>query len=287
MVNKLGEVLDIEAADSYMKRPAGPMVTIEVKDIAKLAGYIRIPSMAEGAAFTDMIRQKILYSGLSNQCRKCRRFGHQARTCNTVRSSVQEGAVHRVLSATDNKHLSTRSTPTFASRVRGQDSSAVPRQDPRVLSTHQGRVESKISRSQTSTPPRTTDPPKNRPGSQSFDPEQRRTSAEARENRNAVDPTPSPIRAEEGTQVEVKKPPEEATTPRTSLFFEPTGRNYPEAQKTEACMNPFASPTNGSHGGDIRARCQEDVLEGWCFQGRKKHPPKLASPRPDARPALS
>jgi hypothetical protein len=29
MVNKLGEVLDIEAADSYIKRPAGPMVTIE------------------------------------------------------------------------------------------------------------------------------------------------------------------------------------------------------------------------------------------------------------------
>ncbi len=84
MANKIGEVLDIEAVDSYMKRPAGPMVTIEVKDIAKLVGYIRISSMAEGTAFTDMIRQKILYSGLPNQCRKCRRFGHEARTCNTV-----------------------------------------------------------------------------------------------------------------------------------------------------------------------------------------------------------
>jgi hypothetical protein len=30
MASKLGEVLDIEAADSYIKRPAGPMVTIEV-----------------------------------------------------------------------------------------------------------------------------------------------------------------------------------------------------------------------------------------------------------------
>jgi hypothetical protein len=66
MASKLGEVLKIEAADSYIKRPVGPMVTIEVKDIAKLVGYIRIPSMAEGAAFTDMIRQKILYSGLPN-----------------------------------------------------------------------------------------------------------------------------------------------------------------------------------------------------------------------------
>jgi len=39
MVSKLGEVLDIEAANSYIKRPTDPMVTIEVKDIAKL----RIP----------------------------------------------------------------------------------------------------------------------------------------------------------------------------------------------------------------------------------------------------
>jgi hypothetical protein len=71
MASKLGEVLDIEAADSYMKRRADPMVTIEVRDIAKLARYIRIPSMAEGASATDMIRQRILYLGLPNQCRKC------------------------------------------------------------------------------------------------------------------------------------------------------------------------------------------------------------------------
>lgn len=66
MASKLGEVLDIEAANSYMKRPAGPTVTIEVRDIAKLAGYIRIPSMAEGASASDTIRQRILCLGLSN-----------------------------------------------------------------------------------------------------------------------------------------------------------------------------------------------------------------------------
>ncbi len=68
MASKLGKVLDIEAADSYMKRLAGPMVTIKVRDIAKLAGYIRIPSMVEGASATDTIHQRILYLGLSNQC---------------------------------------------------------------------------------------------------------------------------------------------------------------------------------------------------------------------------
>jgi hypothetical protein len=35
MARNIGEVLDIEAPDSYIKRPAGPMVTIEVKGISK------------------------------------------------------------------------------------------------------------------------------------------------------------------------------------------------------------------------------------------------------------
>ncbi len=56
MASKIGEVLDIKAADSYIKRPAGPMVTVEVQDITKLAGFIIIPSMAEGATTTNTIR---------------------------------------------------------------------------------------------------------------------------------------------------------------------------------------------------------------------------------------
>jgi len=131
MASKLREVLDIEAADSYIKRPAGPMVTIEVKDIAKLASYIIIPSMAEGAAFTNMIRQKILYSELPNECRKCRRFEHQARACNIVRNFAQEGVAHRapVPRETDNKYLSTRPTSEMATRVRAQNSIAVPQHE--------------------------------------------------------------------------------------------------------------------------------------------------------------
>ncbi|CAM6065853.1 unnamed protein product [Sphagnum tenellum] len=96
MASKLGEGLDIEAMDSYIKRPAGLMVTIEVKDITKLAGYLRIPSMAEGASDTDTIRQKILYSGLPNQCWKCRRFGHQARACTIVRNFAYEGVATKL-----------------------------------------------------------------------------------------------------------------------------------------------------------------------------------------------
>jgi hypothetical protein len=91
MASKLGEVLKIEPAESYIKRPAGPLITIELKDISKLPGYIRISSMAEGAKTDDMIAQRILYSGLLNQCRKCRRFGHHARTYTTSRNKAWEG----------------------------------------------------------------------------------------------------------------------------------------------------------------------------------------------------
>jgi hypothetical protein len=92
MASKLGEVLEIEPAKSYIKRPAGPLITIQLKDISKLPKYIQIPSMAEGAKTDHMIAQKILYSGLPNQCRKCKRFGHHARTCTTSKNKAWEGA---------------------------------------------------------------------------------------------------------------------------------------------------------------------------------------------------
>jgi hypothetical protein len=93
MASSIGDVLDIESPDSYIKRPAGPMVTVEVKDISKLAGIIRIPSMAEGAGPGDTTTQRILYFGLPNQCRKCRKFGHLAKNCPLIRSPTQDGGI--------------------------------------------------------------------------------------------------------------------------------------------------------------------------------------------------
>jgi len=59
VVNKIKEVLEIETADSYTKRSTGPMITIEVGDISKLAGFFRILSMAKGASTTNTTAQKI------------------------------------------------------------------------------------------------------------------------------------------------------------------------------------------------------------------------------------
>jgi hypothetical protein len=68
MASKIGEVLEVELEDSYIKRPAGPMIMVETHDISKLVRYIRIPSMAEGATAKDTTLQRILYLGLPNQC---------------------------------------------------------------------------------------------------------------------------------------------------------------------------------------------------------------------------
>ncbi len=40
MASKIREVLEIEPTDSYIKKPVGPLITIESKDISKLSGYI-------------------------------------------------------------------------------------------------------------------------------------------------------------------------------------------------------------------------------------------------------
>jgi hypothetical protein len=118
MASKLGKVLDIEATDSYIKRPAGPMVTIEVRDITKLVGYIRIPSKAKGASATNTICQRILYSNLLNQCRKCRKFMHQARMCTTSKNKIQEEPSHHDTHPSTNPrgHPSSHPPPQDATR---------------------------------------------------------------------------------------------------------------------------------------------------------------------------
>jgi len=78
MASKIDDVFEIDLPNLYVNRCAGLMIKVETHDINKLAGHIRIPSMAKGVIPKDTILQKILYSGLPNQCRRCRYFGHFA-----------------------------------------------------------------------------------------------------------------------------------------------------------------------------------------------------------------
>jgi hypothetical protein len=50
--------------ESYVKRPVRSIIIVEIKDISRLVGHIRILSMVESATPKDIILQKILYSGL-------------------------------------------------------------------------------------------------------------------------------------------------------------------------------------------------------------------------------
>jgi hypothetical protein len=82
MASKLEEVLEIEATDSYIKRPVGPMITIELRDITKLAGYIRIPSMAEGTEInhSDTLLSPLLDPLKGQTMLSCGKLGLEGRS---------------------------------------------------------------------------------------------------------------------------------------------------------------------------------------------------------------
>ncbi|CAK9858613.1 unnamed protein product [Sphagnum jensenii] len=146
MASKLGTVLEIEAAESYIKRSASPMVTMEVRDITRLVGFIRIPSMAEGAPTTNSVRQRILYSGLLNQCRKWQNFRHHAWACTVFVTRQRESFVQPIPPRGDNKgrDKEANGVKQSANRAWGTRPQAPP--DPRGKKGEGARVEDKGTR---------------------------------------------------------------------------------------------------------------------------------------------
>lgn len=81
LASKIGQVFEVKSFDSHVKRPTGPVITVEVADVSKLPGCILLPSLDLKEAIDATMPQRILYLGLLNRCRRCRKFGHYARRC--------------------------------------------------------------------------------------------------------------------------------------------------------------------------------------------------------------
>jgi hypothetical protein len=287
MASSIGDVLDIESPDSYIKRPAGPMVTVEVKDISKLAGIIRIPSMAEGAGPRHTTAQSILYSGLSNQCRKCRKFGHLAKICPLNRSSTQDGSiptktplewrgkndqrknvsaqrwntdkVKRAMSQQDNE--GTRSGKDDPNKAKGTD------RNPHGLGNLQHEVSKNLA-----------------------------TSGEAEKKKKLVPlpPTHTPRLDQKMTEC-IASLPHILNKEQQGISILPTHEFTPKTRLSFATLELANSPVNGNItsfnrvAGNIGETVRTDILqkqledpgEGWTFQGKKKLPIRILSPRQD------
>jgi len=92
MASKIGEVMEIELVELYMKRHAGLMITVEIQDISRLVGHICIPSMVKSATLKDTNLQKNMYLRLPNQCKKCCQFSHFAHACIVSKALIWDGS---------------------------------------------------------------------------------------------------------------------------------------------------------------------------------------------------
>ncbi|CAK9271391.1 unnamed protein product [Sphagnum jensenii] len=266
MASKLGEVLDIEAVDSYMKRPAGPMVTIEVREISKLARYIRIPSMAEGASATDTIRQRILYLGLPNQCRKCCKFEHHTRICNTNRFKPQEVLVHHSAPpppprANAGRAPNSRPPPQSATRASksGPPTEAPP--DSQTMGSGATHVEAKISMNCPPAPTQSISVIKPLIDNLMLGPDQWTSTSDDQKDQDMTELSKSPTRAKNKTRPEAERFTEGVFTPKVKLCFGIPGLISLQALAPEANANPFASLGEGNREAELCNKPHEDALE--------------------------
>lgn len=87
IISFIGEVLHMEAQESYIKHLIDFLVTMEVHDIKRFAKSILIPSLDPNGLVGTMTSQP-MYSRLLNQCKMCRYFGHFARMCGVFRPPI-------------------------------------------------------------------------------------------------------------------------------------------------------------------------------------------------------
>jgi len=72
------------------------------------------------------------------------------------------------------------------------------------------------------------------------------------------------------------------STPSAKLHFGLPDLTGSRAKTSKAYTNPFASPSKSCKEAGLAIKAQGEAMEGWTFQGRRRHTPKLASPRHEA-----
>ncbi|CAK9255586.1 unnamed protein product [Sphagnum jensenii] len=286
MASSIGDVLDIESPDSYIKRRAGPMVTVEVKDISKLAGIIRIPSMAKGAGLRDTTAQRILYSGLPNQCRKCRKFGHLAKTCPLNRSPTQDGGIPA------------KTPPEWRGRNNQGKNTSAQRWNSEKVRRSMGQQDNGGARSGKDDPNKGEGTGRNPHSSVNLQHTASKSLATSgeEEKKKKLAPPPPPLHApeldEKMLECTVSPPhrltreqqgtailPAQESTPRTRLSFTTSELASSPGNGNIASLNPFAGNFGETVRIDLLQRQLEDPGEGWTFQGKRRFPVKIFSPR--------
>ena len=74
---QLGQVISIDNSDAYKAKLSGPRIRILVQDLTELPSTVEIPRLDGDGT----LEYKLEFSGLPNQCGRCRSHEHQVRHC--------------------------------------------------------------------------------------------------------------------------------------------------------------------------------------------------------------
>lgn len=128
LASKIGIVLEVESLESYIKLPTSHMIMFEVSNVTKLPWSILLPSLDLKDPIDATIMQCILYFGLSNQCRKCQRFGHFAKNCTCAPTRDGKGLdVNRQESWSEKVYDLTKSSNLQSNRTNGSIEQSIKR----------------------------------------------------------------------------------------------------------------------------------------------------------------
>ena len=88
IVGSFGRVLKVESSESCMGRLAGPRVRTLVSNLEELPNTVILPNFEKN---NDRGKEfSVLYSGLPDQCDRCRQFSHLAKNCEKKKLPPQQ-----------------------------------------------------------------------------------------------------------------------------------------------------------------------------------------------------